>query len=477
MNSEKKRFKSWREYKEKNPYREENPYLLKREQTPYHKKNPYIKKKDVLADRNVDIKIADPILTNTECPTYTESDRFRLKNIPIRKDNPYANWKFSVVKDIDPNHEAKCLKTNYNGQNIRIDSFTVMPKPVNNEYLIELDWKLNEEFIDAVRIEQGAIDDANEAKNTDVDIKHKDKHDKFNKNETNESEKSCVTCTVTDDDLKLFCSYDESEELREAIEIAAKATVIEHDNPIISNQNIITDASYDDQVSNTPNFNKKIEALKEQLHLLFKLEESNLNKEIVVTNDSNNIQSSKSKENIKQTIEKNEMDKKTMVENNLDTRESDKLLHFVRSQFVTMDEKKVERQGPQITISQIQTKEKYSSQLNIKFNGKIDYDHNITTKTSKLPDNAPTFILVGDRFVREDKVLIDLDTSDLAPINNSCSIIKPSQAGLPPELQEIDYEGWYMQQIVEEFKNNLKTNNGQPKAKPIGSLLEEFDLI
>ncbi|PKY43583.1 hypothetical protein RhiirA4_121385 [Rhizophagus irregularis] len=271
--------------------------------------------------------------------------------------------------------------------------------------------------------------------------------------------------------------YDESEELREAIEIAAKATVIEHDNPIISNQNIITDASYDDQVSNTPNFNKKIEALKEQLHLLFKLEESNLNKEIVVTNDSNNIQTSKSKENIKQTIEKNKMDKKTTVENNRDARESDKLLHFVRSQFVTIDEKKVERQGPQITISQSQTKEKYSSQLNIKFNGKIDYDHNITTKASKLPDNAPTFILVGDRFVREDKVLIDLDTSDLAPINNSCSIIKPSQAGLPPELQEIDYEGWYMQQIVEEFKNNLKTNNGQPKAKPIGSLLEEFDLI
>ncbi|PKK63500.1 hypothetical protein RhiirC2_137783 [Rhizophagus irregularis] len=237
--------------------------------------------------------------------------------------------------------------------------------------------------------------------------------------------------------------YDESEELREAIEIAAKATVIEHDNPIISNQNIITDASYDDQVSNTPNFNKKIEALKEQLHLLFKLEESNLNKEIVVTNDSNNIQTSKSKENIKQTIEKNKMDKKTTVENNRDARESDKLLHFVRSQFVTIDEKKVERQGPQITISQSQTKEKYSSQLNIKFNGKIDYDHNITTKASKLPDNAPTFIL----------------------------------AGLPPELQEIDYEGWYMQQIVEEFKNNLKTNNGQPKAKPIGSLLEEFDLI
>lgn len=267
-----------------------------------------------------------------------------------------------------------------------------------------------------------------------------------------------------------FCSYNESEELKEANEIAAKVTVIEHDNPIISNQNIITDASYDDQVSNTPNFNKKIEALKEQLHLLFKhqkLEKSNLNKEIVVTNDSNNIQTSESNENIKQTIEKNKMDqkdKKTTVEKNLDAKESDKLLHFVRSQFVTMDEKKVERQGPQITISQSQTKEKYSSQLNVKFNGKIDYDHNITAKTSKLPDNAPTFILVGDRFVREDKVLIDLDTSDLAPINNSSGIIKPSQAGLPPELQEIDYEGWYMQQIVEEFKNNLKTNNTQPKV-------------
>jgi hypothetical protein len=59
MNSEKKGFKSWREYKEKNPYREENPYLLKREQNPYHKKNPYNKKKDVLANRNVDIKVID----------------------------------------------------------------------------------------------------------------------------------------------------------------------------------------------------------------------------------------------------------------------------------------------------------------------------------------------------------------------------------------------------------------------------------
>jgi hypothetical protein len=58
-----------------------------------------------------------------------------------------------------------------------------MPKTVNNEYLIELDWKLNDEFIDAVRIEQEGIDDANEIKNkqTNDDIKHKDKHDKFNK--------------------------------------------------------------------------------------------------------------------------------------------------------------------------------------------------------------------------------------------------------------------------------------------------------
>jgi hypothetical protein len=252
----------------------------------------------------------------------------------------------------------------------------------------------------------------------------------------------------------MICSYDESEELKEAIEIAAKATVIEHDNPITCDQNIITGASCDDRIveKSLPNFNKKIEALKEQLSLLFehqKLEESN-----------QSIQTSESKENIKQTTEKVEIDqkdKKTIIP---DANESDKLLCFVRSQFV----KKVEQQGSQITISQSKSREKYSSQLNIKFNGKIDYDHNITTKTSKLPDNAPTFILVGDRFVREDKVLIDLDTSDLVPKNNSNSIIKPSQVELPPELQEIDYEGWYMQQIVEEYENNLKTNIVQPKV-------------
>ncbi|GBB87937.1 hypothetical protein RclHR1_14430002 [Rhizophagus clarus] len=463
MNSEKNSYKSWRE---KNPYKEENPYLLKREQNPYHKKIPYIKKKDVLSDRKVDIKIADPILTNTECPTYTEVDRFRLKNIPLRKDNPYANWKFSDVKDIDSNHEAKCLKTTYNEHNIRIDAFTVMPKP-------------------------GVIGDANEVKieQTNVDVQLKDMHDKSdksNKKETNDTEKSDVKCAVMDDALKPPYSNDESEELKEAIEIVSEATVIEHDNPIALDQNIITDASYDDRVPNivnesVPNFKNKIESLKEQLRLLFehqKLEESNQNKEVTVTNDSNNTQTSESKENIKQAIENVKIDKRTTSENNLDAKESSKLLRFVRSQVVIMDERRVEQQGSQIMS---QPKERYSSQLNVKFNGKIDYDHNITTKTSKLPDNIPTFILVGDRFVREDKALIDLDTSDLAPKNNSSSIIKSSQAKLPPELQEIDYEGWYMQQIVEEFKNNLKNNlkpnNDQPKVKPSGSFLEEFELI
>src|SRR5204863_114134 len=112
-----------------------------------------------------------------------------------------------------------------------------------------------------------------------------------------------------------------------------------------------------------PNFNKKVEALQEQLRLLFehqKLEkESNQAKEIIVTNDPKNIQKSESKESIKPTMEKKKMDqkgseieiivdKKATVGNHWDAEKSNKKLHFVGGQFVekeTMDEKKVERQN------------------------------------------------------------------------------------------------------------------------------------
>ena len=129
------------------------------------------------------LKIADPIITNPENPSVTEVDRFRLRNISIHKENPYMNWKFSTIKDIDSNYEAKCIKTitNVGGQNVRIDAFTVTPKPVNNEYLIKLDWKLNEEFIDAMRIEQEGNIESNENvtdKLTKFDVNHEEnKHD------------------------------------------------------------------------------------------------------------------------------------------------------------------------------------------------------------------------------------------------------------------------------------------------------------
>ncbi|RIA81159.1 hypothetical protein C1645_881762 [Glomus cerebriforme] len=569
--------------KEKNPYKEENPYLKKQEENPYLKKDKEGNSYKTDLNEKIDIKIDDnPIVTNPKYPTVTEVDRFRLRNIPIHKENPYANWKFSVVKDINPNNEAKCIKTTTNVDG-RIDAFTVSPKSVNNEYLIEFDWKLNEEFIDAVKIEQGGSIESNygvnEDKQTNFDIKNKDKHDKIKKYEQtrvhkrrnsiqknnpwltlfettqfgnavqpeesykNDEKSGWTFCAVMDDpeNKKSLNSYDESEDLKEAIEIAAKATVLEPDREITSDRNINTNVSdvNDSRTScdshrtttlevkmkeetniverNLPNFNKKIEALQAKLRLLFDYQkfekESNQSKETIVANDSKTIQISESKENLekekidpeeseikelkqsKETIVANdskniqiselkESMNQTMEKEKIDPEESeiDDQTNPIADKKATVEKNwnaiKAEQQDLQIKISQNKAKEKYYPQLNVKFNGTIEYDHNVTTQTSKLPDNAPTFILVGDRFVREDKVLIDLDMNDFAPNKSSRSIIKSSQeVKLPLELQDIDFEGWYMQQIIEEFKNNLKNRNNKPKIKPIKSFLEEFDLL
>jgi hypothetical protein len=216
------------------------------------------------------------------------------------------------------------------------------------------------------------------------------------------------------------------------------------------------------------NRDEKVEVLKKQLNSLFehyKLEkEKNQVKEIFVTQSLNDQKSSKSiqilelKESVKPTTKKeSEVDQTKIVSEKKETTEKVFCCNFVEKG--NIEEKKPEQQ-----TSQIEAKEKFPTQLNIKFNEEIGFDHSITSPTSKLPDNAPTFILVGDRFVREDKVLIDLDINDLSSNNSLSSNTKPSQMKLPLELQGIDYEGWYMQQIVEEYQNNLKTNNNQPKV-------------
>src|SRR5436305_10285387 len=94
--------------------------------------------------------------------------------------------------------------------------------------------------------------------------------------------------------------------------------------------------------------------------------------------------------------EKTMTDKIETVEKDRDaTTKPVKVFCFMESRLGTMNGKNSEQLNSQLKSN---AKEEYPAQLNIKFNKNIGYDNNMTTPASKLPDNAPTFILVGDRF-------------------------------------------------------------------------------
>ncbi|CAG8573967.1 7852_t:CDS:2 [Funneliformis mosseae] len=548
----------------------------------YRKENPYINEhlKDQ-SNAGFDIEIADPILTNPESPSVLKIDRFCLRNVPVHKENPYANWKFSGVKDIDQNQEAKCIKSSaiVDDQYIRIDAFTVIPKPVIYDYLIELDWKLNEEFIDAVRIEQGVVvepinvanqgfkderikdvverADRDEVKDDEkvddnikspVDIEVDDseameitteattifeshKPDKSEKDlitteemtfvellKQGKSEKDLITteATTVDEPIKqtgsekglIETDYESLEKIEsekslieseatKAVELhkqnesekdTKKSTiVIELHKQDECEKEIHADASHSPheesvsyplmasqrevkmervekettKIAEKVNTNDKVKTLKSQLHLLFNphlMSESAVSKgnsdqfKIVnqkVLKPNNKI--SKSSEN---DVKKEPGKANLIVEN-----------PFCGNRI--MDQVKAD-QALQLSPTQDKPEREHPAQLHVKLSQKF------TMSQASKPNSVPTFILAGDRFVREDKALIDLDKDDsveTSSINNR----KPLQVKVPPELHEIDYTGWIMQQIVEEFQNNLRTNNNQPRVKPSGSFLEEFE--
>ncbi|CAG8577138.1 3307_t:CDS:2 [Funneliformis caledonium] len=618
--------------RKENPYRQnqvENPYLKKQEDTSYgprndvnsylkkceekrvpvvknevnhkyRKENPYIKEhlKDQ-SNAGFDIEIADPILTNPESPSVLKIDRFCLRNVPVHKKNPYANWKFSGIKDIDQNQEAKCIKSSaiVDDQYIRIDAFTVTPKPVIYDYLIELDWKLNEEFIDAVRIEQGVVvepinvanqgfkderikdvverADRDEVKDdekvddnikspVDIEVDYSEameitteattiveshKPDKSEKDlitteemtfvellKQGKSEKDLITteATTVDEPIKqtgsekglIETDYESLEKIEsekslieseatKAVEshkqnesdkdttettkiielykqnegnVTAEATkIIELHKQDECKKEIHADASHSPReesvsypliasqrevkmemvvkettkIAEKVNTNDKVKTLKSQLHLLFN---PHLMSESAVSK-GNSDQSKIVNQNVLKPDNKISKSSENDVK-----KEPGKANLIVENPFCgnrIMDQVKAD-QALQLSPTQDKPEREHPAQLHVKLSQKF------TMSQASKPNSVPTFILAGDRFVREDKALIDLDKDDsveTSSINNR----KPLQVKLPPELHEIDYTGWIMQQIVEEFQNNLRTNNNQPRVKPSGSFLEEFE--
>ncbi|CAI2178032.1 8254_t:CDS:2 [Funneliformis geosporum] len=196
------------------------------------------------------------------------------------------------------------------------------------------------------------------------------------------------------------------------------------------------------KIAERVNASDKVKALKSQLHLLFnhKMSESAAPKE---NSDQYKIDN--------QVVVKPDKPVSKSSENGV-KKEPGKAIHVGN----TFCEKRTIKADQALQLSP--TKDKLERGLPATLNVKLCQTYTISQK-SKLPNSVPTYILVGDRFVREDKALIDLDKDDSVE-TSSINNIKPVQVKLlPPELQEIDYTGWIMQQIV----------------KPSGSFLEEFE--
>ncbi|CAI2177394.1 2439_t:CDS:2 [Funneliformis geosporum] len=212
------------------------------------------------------------------------------------------------------------------------------------------------------------------------------------------------------------------------------------------------------KVEEIVNASDKVKSLKRQLHLLF--------------NQNKISESLTSKENTDQSKTDNQVvlkpDNQVAISSEKDLKKvPGKAIHIMGNPVCekwTMSQAKAEQ-----TLQHSPTQDKPEMELPVQLNVKLSQKFTIP-QALKLSDNVPTFILAGDRFVREDKVLIDLDKDYSVE-----SSIKQLPVKLSPELQEIDYTGWIMQQIVEECQNNLKKNKNQFKVKPSGSFLEEFE--
>ncbi|RIB22006.1 hypothetical protein C2G38_1039315 [Gigaspora rosea] len=97
---------------------------------------------------NIDFEVADPIIVNNS--TIPECGRFHMRRVKVDcENNPFVNWKIMPnFYEVPKNYYAQCSKTEtiINGNRIRIDGFSVIPKNMDSDAFFEMEIELNEGF-------------------------------------------------------------------------------------------------------------------------------------------------------------------------------------------------------------------------------------------------------------------------------------------------------------------------------------------
>ncbi|CAG8817953.1 14134_t:CDS:2, partial [Cetraspora pellucida] len=129
----------------------------------------------------IDFEVADPITVIDS--TIPEYDRYHLIRIKVdSENNPFVNWKI-MPNDykVPENYYARCSKTetSINGNRIRIDAFSVIPKSMNSNTFFEMEIELNEGFSYCVfNCQEEDVDEELQPKEQDItEIINKDKSD------------------------------------------------------------------------------------------------------------------------------------------------------------------------------------------------------------------------------------------------------------------------------------------------------------
>ncbi|KAF0451178.1 hypothetical protein F8M41_002068 [Gigaspora margarita] len=97
---------------------------------------------------NIDFEVADPIIVNNS--TIPDCGRFHMRRVKVDcENNPFVNWKIMPnLYEVPKNYYAQCSKTEtmINGQRIRIDGFSVIPRNMDSDAFFEMEIELNEGF-------------------------------------------------------------------------------------------------------------------------------------------------------------------------------------------------------------------------------------------------------------------------------------------------------------------------------------------
>ncbi|CAG8518976.1 9677_t:CDS:10 [Dentiscutata erythropus] len=134
------------------PLQQENPIF----DVPLPKKQPRKLNIGNAYSSNIDFEVANAITVSNNS-TIQECDRFRMRRVKVDyKNNPFINWKIMPnLFKVPKNCYARCSKTEtiINGNHIRIDGFSVIPKNMDPDAFFEMEIELNEDFSYCDKIE------------------------------------------------------------------------------------------------------------------------------------------------------------------------------------------------------------------------------------------------------------------------------------------------------------------------------------